>query len=308
MQTTIASSLPSFKKLLVATDFAGPSKAAFHAALGICVATGADLFILHVFEYANGAPPETGGLLLQLDTFFQKAQQSIKDMTDEANKAGITCDSKIVGGIAPLTILDVIASENIDLAVMGTNAPRGFERLVFGSTADAVLRKAPCPVLTVGPRAAETRRSNHEGPVVFATDFHMVTTHAVQYAGTYCRSTHAPLHCLHVLPRVLDGEARNRIIPHIVTDALQHIAHEVGDAVEKPICAVTYGSEVSNAIVEYARQKKANLIVLGVRQASMLEAHMPPHIAYRIITEASCPVLTMAFPPEAHQHLAAACL
>jgi nucleotide-binding universal stress UspA family protein len=299
-------SLPVFKKLLVSTDFAGPSRAAFQTALSLCVATGAELFLLHVFEYANGAPPETGGLLLQLDSFFLKAQQSMNEMCEQATSAGIKCESKIIGGIAPLTILDVIASEKIDLAVLGTNAPRGFERLVFGSTADAVLRKAPCPVLTVGPRAADIKHTTpHDGPVVFATDFHMITTHAVEYAATYCKSTGAPLHCLHVLPRVLDGEARNKIIPHIVTDALQHIVHQVEPNIDNPVCAVTYGSEVSNAIVEYARQKRAALIVLGVRQASMLEAHMPPHIAYRIITEAPCPVLTMAFSSETHGAIAA---
>jgi hypothetical protein len=37
------------------------------------------------------------------------------------------------------------------------------------------------------------------------------------------------------------------------------------------------------------------MIVLGVRQASLLASHVPEHITYRIITEANCPVLTMAF-------------
>ena len=48
-------------------------------------------------------------------------------------------------------------------------------------------------------------------------------------------------------------------------------------------------------MVEYAKQHKAKLIVLGVRKASLADSHAPLHIAYRIITEAGCPVLTMAF-------------
>ena len=65
-----------------------------------------------------------------------------------------------------------------------------------------------------------------------------------------------------------------------------------------PICAVTYGIEISNAVVDYARTRAARLIILGVRRATLAASHAPAHIAYRIITEATCPVLTMAFPIE----------
>jgi hypothetical protein len=74
----------------------------------------------------------------------------------------------------------------------------------------------------------------------------------------------------------------------------QHVSSRLGRKVE--------------CCLEYARQQKAKLIVLGVRQASMVTSHVPAHIAYRIITEASCPVLTMAFASQPHATLAAACL
>ena len=55
------------------------------------------------------------------------------------------------------------AEKEIDLAVLGTNALHGFERLVFGSTAEAVLRKSPCPVLTVGPRVGNCAKAPAAG-------------------------------------------------------------------------------------------------------------------------------------------------
>jgi hypothetical protein len=70
--------------------------------------------------------------------------------------------------------------------------------------------------------------------------------------------------------------------------------------IDQPICATTFGSEVSYAVVDYAREKHAKMIVLGVRQASLLASHVPEHISYRIITEANCPVLTMAFASQSH--------
>jgi nucleotide-binding universal stress UspA family protein len=299
---------PSFNNVLLATDFSAASQAAFQTALGVCTALQASLSILHVFEYANAIPPESGGQLLEFDSFYEEARRSLDGLVQVARQAGIVCEANMGRGIPSLTILETISSKHIDLAVLGTNALHGFERLIFGSTAEAVLRKASCPVLTVGPQASDDPgTAQPQGPVIFATDFHLTTTPTIRYAASFCRAMDAPLHCLHVLPRTVEGGPRNHIIPQIMTEALHQIT-EGDPIIHPPVCAVTYGSEISNAVVDYARQHKAKLIVLGVRQASMGASHLPAHIAFRIITEAPCPVLTMAFATESRTTLTAACL
>jgi nucleotide-binding universal stress UspA family protein len=309
MQDPMIDSIPSFKSVLLATDFSVASRAAFQTALRLCKTLQANLFILHVFEYANAAPPETGEQLLELDKMCEVARVSLNDLAHAARRAGVTCEATMGSGMAELTILEMIISKEADLAVLGTNALHGFERLVFGSTAEAVLRQASCPVLTVGSQAAASAKTDEpEGPVVFATDFHLTTTHAIRYAASFCKMMVAPLHCLHVLPRTLADGDRSDIIPLIMTEALQHVAYESGSVIDPPVCSVAYGSEISNAVVDYARQQKAKLIVLGVRRASMAASHVPAHIAYRIITEAPCPVLTVAFASQPHATLATAYL
>ncbi len=309
MQTSTIDSVPSFNKVLLATDFSAASQAAFQTALGVCSAFQASLSILHVFEYADAVPPETGGELLELDSFYESARSSLDRLVQEARRSGVACEATMGSGIPSVTILDTITSNAIDLAILGTNALHGFERLVFGSTAEVVLRKASCPVLTVGPQASNAPRAAQlKSPVVFATDFHLTTTHAICYAAAICKVTRSPLHCLHVLPRTLEGGSRRHITLQIMTEALKHVASESGTTIDPPVCAITYGSEISNAVVDYARQQKAKLIVLGVREASMVASHVPAHIAYRIITEASCPVLTMAFASQPQAALVAACL
>jgi nucleotide-binding universal stress UspA family protein len=193
---------------------------------------------------------------------------------------------------------------------MGTSALHGFERLIFGSTAEAVLRQSPTPVIVVGPRADAAAVAQKERPVVFATDFHPTTVQAIRFAGMVSQVTGSPLHCLHVLPRALEGASQAAVIPGILTEALHHLASTSGVDSAHPICATTFGSEVSNAVVDYARQHNAKLIVLGIRQASLASTHTPAHIAYRIVTEAPCPVLTMAFQStnSFFSSLAAACL
>jgi nucleotide-binding universal stress UspA family protein len=286
----------SFDNVLLATDFSAASEAAFQTALDRCISFKANLFILHVFEYPNSVPPESGGLLIELDSFHQEAQSSLDELLRRTKLLGVACKANIGSGIPADTILDTITSRNIDLAVLGTNALHGFDRLVFGSTAEAVLRRASCPVLTVGPQVSKGVQPETLGrPVVFATDFHLSTTCAIRYAAFCSQKMKVPLHCLHVLPRALEGGPQSHAIPQIMTEALQQVALESGTTVDPPVCAISYGSEISNAIVDYAKQHNAKLIVLGVRQASLIASHIPTHIAFRIITEAPCPVLTVSF-------------
>jgi nucleotide-binding universal stress UspA family protein len=296
METSATNIMPSFDRLLVATDFSTASQAAFRAGLDTCVAVGASLVILHVFEYAESAPPETGGLLLELQVLREKARNALEELRQQAERAGVHCEVILETGIAPSVILEIVAQRSIDLAVLGTNALHGFERLVFGSTAEAVLRKARCPVLTVGPRVGHCSQAGQaDGPVIFATDFDFTTIHAIRYAACFANLNGSPLHCLHVLPRTLEAGSQSAIVPSIMAEALQQLAAESGVVIAPPICATTFGSEISHAVVEYAREHKAKMIVLGVRQASLLASHVPEHITYRIITEANCPVLTLAF-------------
>ena len=300
MQSFATDSMPSIDRLLVATDFSAASKAAFRAGLNACIAVGAHLVIVHVFEYAAPAPPETGGLLLELQALREKAANTLEEMREEAERAGVECETILETGIASSLILEIVDERSIDLAVLGTNALHGFERLVFGSTAEAVLRKSPCPVLTVGPRVGQCANAcQPDGPIIFATDFDLNTIHAIRYAACFANLNGSPLHCLHVLPRTLEAGSEREIVPSIMAEALQQLASESGVVIAPPICATTFGSEISHAVVEYAREHKATMIVLGVRQASLLASHVPEHITYRIITEANCPVLTMAFASDA---------
>lgn len=239
--------------------------------------------------------------MLEFQTLVDQRRTSLEALRQQAADARISCETLLENGVAETTILDIVVARQIDLAILGTSALHGFERLVFGSTAESVLRRATCPVLTVGPQVAHPvdAFSAPEGPVVFATDFHGTTVGAIRYAARIAQVTASPLHCLHVLPRTIETSGESHIVPGIMSEALKQVAGECGIVLDAPVCATTYGSEVSYAVVDYAKQQKARLIVLGVRQASLLASRLPEHIAYRIITEAPCPVLTMAFGSQA---------
>ena len=303
--TASAATERPFRRILFATDFSRASREALPTALDMCKTFDATLVILHVFEYADSGSWPAGTELVELPRLMGDAKIRLQEAQSQAARAGVRCEGKIQCGAPTENIEDFIATQRIDLVVMGTSALHGFERLLFGSTAEALMRKSPVPVLIVGPRADAHAISRADRPVIFATDFHMSTVSAVGLAATVSRATSSPLHCLHVLPRLLEGDSHCQIIPSILTDALQQMANQSGVAMDHPVCATTFGSEVSNAVIEYAKEHHAKLIVLGVRQASLVASHTAAHIAFRIVTEASCPVLTMAFESSPENHLAA---
>jgi nucleotide-binding universal stress UspA family protein len=284
------------RNVLLATDFSAASGAAFHAALQISSVFNAKLHILNVCEQGTIHGSEQHGKCLDLDSLHQTVKRSLNSLIQQATCAGIPCDGKVVAGVSHLTILKTADSQPVDLIVLGTRPIHGFERLVFGSTAEAVIRQANCPVVTVGPQALGDR--SPRGIIVFATDFHRTTLNAIYSAVGLSKRMHLPLHCLNVLPRGLEDSPNKGIIPLIISDALRHLIYEVDGETIPPVCAVTYGSEVSSAVVGYAKEHNARLVVLGVRRSSLAASRIPAQIVYRIIAEASCPVLTKAYVEE----------
>jgi len=284
----------SLNRILLATDFSSSSKAAYDQALRICLSFRACLTILYVFTYPEVVLPESGVQLFDLEEFREAARGSLNKLVAEATDAGVACTGLIEDGTTSWMIYETVRSRKIDLVVLGTRGLAGLDRAFFGSTTETALRTLPCPVLAVGPRAHQLEPGIAAGPVVFATDFHESTVPTVEYAELFSLTMQVPLHCVNVLPEAIRDGAPTQIVPQIITDALHRVvSHETPSTV----CAVTYGSEIASAIVDYASKHNASMIVLGVRHASMLASHLPAHIAYRIMKEATCPVLAKACVP-----------
>jgi nucleotide-binding universal stress UspA family protein len=67
-------------------------------------------------------------------------------------KVDIPVKKVIKTGVTFVEIIDYVKSESIDLIVMGTHGRSGIEHILIGSVAEKIVRKSPCPVLTIRPR------------------------------------------------------------------------------------------------------------------------------------------------------------
>jgi nucleotide-binding universal stress UspA family protein len=133
----------AFREILAATDFSRQSGQAFEAALALAQHFGAHLHTVHVVSDAS----EKRTAQEKLDAFLRERIE------------GIEIAKAVLVGQAAHEVVNYAEREEIDLIVLGTRGRTGLARVLMGSVAEAVVRTAPCQVLTIGPKAERAERA-----------------------------------------------------------------------------------------------------------------------------------------------------
>ncbi len=152
------------KRILVPTDFSACSRAALDYALMLARRFEARLELLHVVW----TPPPFIGfevMMVQVSDSSTFGQLVRKQAEEEMQKLVDTIEPEIreqiqrrfVVGEASEAIVETAKGEGQDLIVMGTHGRSGLSHMVLGSVTEKVVRRAPCPVLTI--RAVEPKRA-----------------------------------------------------------------------------------------------------------------------------------------------------
>lgn len=140
------------KKILFATDFSEGSSHALPYAVDMAKQYSARLYFVHViFDVAK-----TAGWYVphvSIDEIYRDMEKSAraeleKSFVDEM-RGMKDIEHVVLKGIPYEEITKFAAANRIDLIVLGTHGRRGIDRMLFGSTAEQVVRNAPCPVLSV---------------------------------------------------------------------------------------------------------------------------------------------------------------
>ncbi len=145
-----AAKLP-YTRLLCAVDFSESSLAALRFAFSIAEESDAHLTILHVFDW----PPDEELLVERFDTpeFRRVAEEQARGrlealVTDDV-RTWCTPATKVSYGKPYREILESAEREGADLIVIGVRGRNPLDLMLFGSTTNQVVRRAPCPVLTL---------------------------------------------------------------------------------------------------------------------------------------------------------------
>lgn len=136
------------RNILVATDFSEMSERAFTYARGITQPLDAKLHLLHVIPDPYSLPwlKNTSGVDVRhlMNTWEAQAQQQLEELRPDKQTVIVT---RV--GHPFQEIVGYAKAHDIDLIVMGTHGRSGAAHMLIGSVAERVVRKAPCPVLTV---------------------------------------------------------------------------------------------------------------------------------------------------------------
>jgi len=283
------------KKILVTTDFPPGSQAALPHAFSLAGRYGSKLYLAHVIslEHEDFPPPEERATKLEPAREF--TERELKRLLEAARQKGISCQPLIGEGTVWNVLSEMIHKNGIDLAILGTHGRRGLKKLRLGSVAEEVLRMAPCPVLTVGPKTSETSSADVQlGHVLYPVEFVPDTSLAAAYAVSLAEAYSAKLTFMKVLEdTVASPEEKARVKEPVRRWMLDHLATG-SDLRERTSFELGFG-RASEAIVTFARDRGVDLIVMGVRHLDpVLAGHLPEaDTAYEVVRTAHCPVLTV---------------
>ncbi len=138
------------KKVLCPVDYSVCSQEAFKYAAHIARTESAKLYLVHVIDvrsFGHESPLDSDVPKPSEDAIRRIKEDLTKKAADEVE--GVEIESVVVVGVPVKVILSVAEERKVDMIVMGTHGRTGIPHMIIGSVAENVVRKAPCPVLTI---------------------------------------------------------------------------------------------------------------------------------------------------------------
>ena len=299
----------TLRKILAPTDFSTFSDHALDHALALAHWYGARVTVLHVVPVEPVLPPYAE---FPEPVRLQPAERDrmlgeITRFVGTHRVPGVPVDTALEEGNVVAEILQRAGALPADLIVLGTHGRSGFERMMLGSVAERVLRKAACPVLTVPRRVGS---ASPTAPAVFTrilcpVDFSPSSMRAIDYAVSLAEEAGGRLTLLHVLEWFSEDEPREHghfSVPeyrrYMQQDARTRLQKAVPDEARlwcEPEEVLDAGKP-SQQILRTAAERSADLIVMGVAGHNPLNLALFGSTAQRVVREATCPVLTIRTP------------
>lgn len=140
------------KTILFPTDFSQGARAAMDYALSLAKDYNARLILLYVMQDISIAEwyiPSAVSVADMIEDMEKSAWKEMEKWRAEAQARLNDVEKMVARGVPFVEIIKTAKEKGVDLIVIGTHGRTGIDHMLFGSTAEKVVRKAPCPVLTV---------------------------------------------------------------------------------------------------------------------------------------------------------------
>lgn len=279
----------TIKRILVPRDFSACSEYALMQGLDLAQRHGAELHVLYAeVLYADAS------------SLRHTPTAALKDRLAEGLGDDVPVHRAVVREVAAApAIVSYAAANDVDLIVMGTHGRRGVQRLLLGSTAEEVVRTAPCPVLTVRGTEGDAMPF---GSILVPVDFSEHARIALRHARVLAATLGARLDLLHVVEDQLHPAFYS-----FTVHSLYDLRPDIDERAQEELVAffeATDGPEVDAAfhvrrghaareIVAFAGEARDRLIVMTTHGLRGLDHFLMGSVAERVVRRAPCPVLTL---------------
>ena len=280
----------AFKNILFLTDFSPETQPALSFALALARHYKAHIYPAHAvipFLPTELEAPVAPDIIKQVE------EQKRNDLASLVKDSGLDFDVLTATGDVEVIVPQWVEKHGIDLIVMGTHGRRGIQRLLLGSTAEAIFRTAICPVLTVGPAVRPQPATDlNIRRILFATDLSKPTEYAAAYALSFAMEYNARATFLHVLPVANRTHAQLMSEGAIARNQLRELVPpEITEKCDIEFL-VTEGNPAER-ILGLAEEKSVDLIVLGLPKDKKFSTHFRSGVTYEVVSAATAAVLTM---------------
>lgn len=297
------------RRILLATDFSAPAELAYAYGAGMAKALHAGMLLLNVLEGPPGLDREFPVNSIFLKQLQEESDRELAKLGRLAEKDGITHETRQVYGRPAESVAKVAEEVMPALIVMGTHGRTGWDRLLLGSTAEAVVREAPCPVLTVRlsekEKAAGLPGSIRIERVLVPLDFSEFAQEAYEYAAVLAKQFGAKVCLVHAMEATaypLDFALFGVSEAAELRGKIQVRLHELAtvlkaDGVDaEVVCDVGTPAEVIVKEAERFRLGTRGAIVMGTHGRRGLNRLALGSVAEYVVRHTACPVFTVKSP------------
>ena len=294
-------------RILLATDFSPGASRAHDYARSLAHTYGAAVRIIHVSQPYPMLSADAVAQPYLLDAVRTEIARFLNELTEQLRKDGLQAASTHAIGVPSEQIIQAAQEDGTELIVVGTQGRTGLEHVLLGSTAERVVKGAPCPVLTV-------RSTLPPGPVeieriLLPLDFSDCSLDALEFGIQVARRLHLSVTLVHVLEwaslrlyftinELAEGDAAEKAIASALSQYADLI-REQGLAVDTVLRG---GGGPTDLIVETATQRHADLIIMGTHGRRGIKRALMGSVAEGTLRQAPCPVMTVKSPKFAPGH------
>ncbi len=274
------------KKIFIATDGSEYSEGAVREAINIAKTCGSQLYVMLAIEIN----PEFIALApLAMENIEKESRKYLEGIRERAVKENVECETIIRKGDSPYKlIIEEAEKKQAGLIVMGRCGKTGLMKLLMGSVTARIIGHCTGKVLVV-PMASSIQWKN----IVIATDGSKDSKAAAEEALslTKCCGSKSALHALAVTRKSATEE---RI--QIANNALKEIkskAEKENIKVDTLVVKSKPHESIHETIIEYAKEKNADIIVMGCRGRTRLQRLLMGSVTERVIGHTDYAVLVV---------------